>query len=55
LVRAEKFRKYFRNQSPLFDDLLTGPGLFLFQRTPEDGARESWADEWGDLLKIFGV
>jgi hypothetical protein len=55
LIRAEKFRAYFRSQRPLFDDLFTGPGLFLHQRTPEDGAHRSWSDGWGDLLKIFGV
>ncbi|HXA13977.1 MAG TPA: hypothetical protein VNW23_02525 [Opitutaceae bacterium] len=55
LVRGEKFRAYFRNKSPLFDDLFTGPGLFLCQRTPVNGARKFWSDGWDDLLKIFGV
>ncbi len=55
LVRAGKFRAYFRNQGPLFDDLFTGPGLFLCQRPPADGVRKFWSDGWGDLLKIFGV
>jgi hypothetical protein len=54
LVRAGKFRAYFRSQGPLFDDLLTGAGLFLYQRPPEAGARK-FSDEWGDLLKIFGM
>jgi hypothetical protein len=52
LVRAGEFRAYFRNQSPLFDDLLTGPGWFLYQLTPEDGKDKFWS---GDLLRIFGV
>lgn len=55
LVRAETFRAYARNQSPLFDDLFTGPGLFLYQRMSENAARKFWSDGWGDLLKIFGV
>jgi hypothetical protein len=55
LVRAEKFRAYSRSKSPLFDDLFTGPGLFLCQRTPLNGAHKFWSDGWGDLLKIFGV
>jgi hypothetical protein len=52
LIRSEKFGAYFHNQSPLFDDLFTGPGLFLHQRTPENDTRKFWS---GDLLKIFGV
>jgi hypothetical protein len=55
LIRAEKFQAYSRNQRPLFDDLFTGPGLFLYQRMPEDGEPNFWSDGWGDLLKIFGM
>jgi hypothetical protein len=55
LVRAGKFRAYFRNQSPLFDDLFTGPGLFLCEGPPANSPRKFWSDGWGDLLKIFGV
>jgi uncharacterized protein (AIM24 family) len=55
LVRAGRFWAYFRNQGPLFDDLFTGPGLFLCQRMPANGARKFWSGGWGGVLKIFGV
>ncbi len=58
-VRAETFWAYFRSKNPLFDDLFSGPGLFLCQRTAAKGAandaRRFWAGVWGGVLKVFGM
>lgn len=58
-VRAETFWGYYRGMNPLFDDLFSGPGVFVVQETV--AAREEgqtgrfWADVWGGVLKVFGI
>ena len=50
-VRAETFWAYYRGQNPLFDDLFSGPGLFLCQASgQESGAGQKF---WGSLRRLF--
>lgn len=58
-VRAETFWGYYRNMNPLFDDLFSGPGLFLLQETSRVGEEGKtgnfWATVWNGVLKVFGM
>lgn len=58
-VRAETFWSYYRGMNPLFDDLFSGPGIFLCQEISAEGdasrARHFWRGLWGAFMKIFGL
>lgn len=58
-IRAETFWSYYRDMNPLFDDLFSGPGLFLLQETArvDDRRRpgQFWSSVWNGMLKIFGM
>ena len=58
-VRAETFWGYYRGMNPLFDDLFSGPGVFLCQQVSAKGdasnARRFWSSAWSGVLKVFGL
>jgi hypothetical protein len=58
-VRAETFWGYYRGMNPLFDDLFSGPGVFLCQEVSSEGsasaARRFWSRVWGGAMKVFGL
>ena len=58
-VRAETFWSYYRGMNPLFDDLFSGPGVFLCQQVSAKGdasnARKFWSNIWHGALKVFGL
>ena len=58
-VRAETFWSYYRGMNPLFDDLFSGPGVFLCQQVSAKGdassARKFWSNIWNGALKVFGL
>jgi hypothetical protein len=58
-VRAETFWGYYRGMNPLFDDLFSGPGVFLCQQVSAKGdasnARRFWSSTWSGVMKVFGL